>query len=66
MAYQKEAARIADKNNRCQHCGNPMEEYVVDMPESRIDPAVFSKTNLLHRFIVKEKLLEGNDGQDFC
>lgn len=61
IAYQKEAARVEKSNKTCRHCGHPMEAHVVDLRKSQLHRADLSRTALLRRFIVKDRLFEGQD-----
>ena len=63
VRYKTNESRLSDKVKHCRHCGKMMEEYVVDMRRDQLEKAVLSKRELLHRFIVKEKLFEGCDGR---
>jgi hypothetical protein len=63
MKYKARRSRLREEQKHCPHCGKMMDEWVVDMHRNQLEKADLSKRGLLHRFIVKEKLLEGRDGR---
>jgi hypothetical protein len=61
--YNARKSQWRNAESHCPHCGKQMEEYVVEMRSAQLPRAPLSKIELLHRYLIKEKLFEGHDGR---
>lgn len=61
--YKKEAKRIRMEAEFCHVCSKKMEEHVTDMDKTRLDKKELTKIRLMHRFIIKDRLFETEEGR---